>query len=162
MNLYELTSQFQAAMDALEINEETGEVSGFEVVDSLDVAFEDKAEAYALTIKNLLAFAGEAKTEADKLKSRADQAKRQADSMKLHLAQSMSAVGKTKIETPRAALSFRRSTQVKILDDTELPEDVCKVVTERKPDKTVIKKLLQDGMPVPGAELVVLQNLQIK
>ena len=37
-NLYELTTQFQAAMDALRVDEETGEVVGFEAVDTLDAA----------------------------------------------------------------------------------------------------------------------------
>ena len=42
-------------MDALRVDEETGEVVGFEAVDTLDAAFEDKAEAYAVAIKSLLA-----------------------------------------------------------------------------------------------------------
>ena len=53
MNLYELTREFESAMANIVIDEETGEASGFEAVDGLDAAFEDKAEAYAVTIKNL-------------------------------------------------------------------------------------------------------------
>ena len=78
MNLYELTNDLQRAMDALQTDPETGEVSGWEAVDALDVAFDDKAEAYALTIKNLLAFADSADAEADKLKARAKSAKNRA------------------------------------------------------------------------------------
>ena len=48
MNLYEIDAAITALVDP-----ETGEVSGFEAVDGLDAAFEDKAEAYAVTIKNL-------------------------------------------------------------------------------------------------------------
>ena len=161
-NLYELTTQFQAAMDALRVDEETGEVVGFEAVDTLDAAFEDKAEAYAVAIKSLLAQAKAIHDEMDNLKTREAAAKRRAESLKNHLAQSMAAVGKDKIETSRAALSFRKSTAVNILRDVEIPDDLCKVKIDRQPDKSAIKKLLQAGELVPGAELVENRNLQIK
>ena len=96
------------------------------------------------------------------LKTREAAAKRRAESLKNHLAQSMAAVGKDKIETSRAALSFRRSTAVNILSDVEIPDDLCKVKIDRQPDKSAIKKLLQAGELVPGAELVENRNLQIK
>lgn len=161
-NLYELTTQFQNAMDALTVDEETGEVIGFEAVDALDAAFEDKAEAYAVVIKTLLAQAQAIHAERENLKEREDAAKRKAESMKNHLALSMAAVGKDKIETAKAALSFRKSTSVNILSDVEIPDDLCKVTIDRKPDKTAIKKALQAGEVVPGAELVENRNLQVK
>lgn len=161
-NLYELTTQFQQAMDALHVDEETGEVIGFETVDTLDAAFEDKAEAYAVVIKTLLAQAQAIHAERENLKEREDAAKRKAESMKKHLALSMAAVGKDKIETAKAALSFRKSTSVNILSDVEIPDDLCKVTIDRKPDKTAIKKALQAGDIVPGAELVENRNLQVK
>lgn len=161
-NLYELTTQFQNAMDALTVDEETGEVIGFEAVDALDAAFEDKAEAYAVVIKSLLAQAQAIHAERDNLRAREEAAKRKAESMKNHLALSMAAVGKDKIETAKAALSFRKSTSVNILSDVEIPDDLCKVTIDRKPDKTAIKKALQAGEIVPGAELVENRNLQVK
>lgn len=72
MNLYELTQEFATAMQAITVDPETGEVSGFEVVDGLDAAFEDKAEAYAVTIKNLDAEVKALKNERDNLKARED------------------------------------------------------------------------------------------
>lgn len=162
MNLYELTNELQCAIDALQTDPETGEVSGWESVDALDIAFEDKAEAYALTIKNLLAFADSAKSEADNMNARAKAAKAKADKLKEHLSQSMSAVGKTKIETARAALSFRKSVSVKITDDESIPDELFKVTVKKEPNKTEIGKLLKSGESVPGAELETKMNLQIK
>lgn len=52
MNLYQLTAEFQAALDALETVEETGEVIGWEAVEALDLAVEKKLEGYALAVKN--------------------------------------------------------------------------------------------------------------
>lgn len=162
ISLYELTSEFEAAMQQIVVDAETGEVSGFEAVDSLNAAFEDKAEAYAVMIKNLAAEAAAIKTERDRMKEREDAIKRRMDSMKQHLAESMIAVGKNKISTAKAALSFRKSVQVSITNDVMLPDDLCKVVVDRKPDKTAIGKLLKAGETVPGAELVENMNLQVK
>lgn len=162
MNLYELTQEFATAMQAITVDPETGEVSGFEAVDALDTAFEDKAEAYAVTIKNLLAEAAALKNERDNMKAREDAVKRRAEALKKHLADSMTAVGKDKIETAKAALSFRRSMQVSITNDVMVPDDLCVVKIDRKPDKTAIGKLLKSGEAVPGAELVENMNLQVK
>lgn len=162
MNLYELTQEFESAMANIVIDEETGEVSGFEAVDALDTAFEDKAEAYAVTIKNLLAEAAALKNERDNMKAREDAVKRRAEVLKKHLADSMTAVGKDKIETAKAALSFRRSRQVSIVNDVLVPDDLCVVKIDRKPDKTAIGKLLKSGESVPGAELVENMNLKVK
>ena len=162
MNLYELTNDLQCAMDALQTDPETGEVSGWEAVDALDVAFEDKAEAYALTIKNLLAFADSADAEADKLKTRAKSAKNRAEHLREHLAQSMKAVGKKQIETARASVKFRRSEAVLITNDSLIPEDWWKVRVTREPNKVEIKKHLKAGEVVHGAELETRMNLQIK
>ena len=86
-------------MDALRVDEETGEVVGFEAVDTLDAAFEDKAEAYAVAIKSLLAQAKAIHDEMDNLKTREAAAKRRAESLKNHLAQSMACL----LYTSRAA-----------------------------------------------------------
>lgn len=162
MNLYELTREFESAMANIVIDEETGEASGFEAVDGLDAAFEDKAEAYAVTIKNLDAEVKALKNERDNLKAREDATKKRMEYMKQHLADSMLAVGKDKISTSKAALSFRKSTQVNITSDVMVPDDLCKVVIDRKPDKVAIGKLLKSGEAVPGAELVENMNLQVK
>src|SRR5699024_5561969 len=145
MNLFELTTELQNAMENIRIDPETGEATGFEAVDALDIAFDDKAEGYALAIKNLLAFADSAKTEADNMNASAKAAKAKADKLKEHLSQSMAAVGKTKIETARAALSFRKSVSVKITDDESIPDELFKVTVKKEPNKTEIGKLLKSG-----------------
>lgn len=162
MNLYELTAELQNAMENIVIDPETGEATGFEAVDALDIAFDDKAEGYALAIKNLLAFADSADAEADKLKARAKSAKNRAEHLREHLAQSMAAVGKTQVETARASIKFRRSEAVLITNDSLIPEDWWKVRVTREPNKVEIKKHLKAGEVVPGAELETRMNLQIK
>lgn len=162
MNLYELAAEYQTALDNIRIDEETGEVTGFEAVDALDIAFEEKAEIYAVHIKNLDAMASALDAESKALADRKKRLTSRKETMKEHLALAMQSVGKDKIETARAALSFRKSTSVQVADDTVIPDDLCTIKTERKPDKTAIGKLLKAGEVVPGCTLKESSNLQVK
>ena len=60
-------------------------------------------------------------------------------------------------------LSVRKSTSVKLVEGFDNPL-YCKseTVTVWTPDKDAIKKALNGGEEVPGAELIVKQNLSIK
>lgn len=162
MNLYQLTNELQAAFDRLEIDPETGEIINFDEVDDLELAFDDKAEAYAIVIKNKLALAAELKAEIKTLQDRCKAVLNAAERMENHLAQSMQAVGKDRLETARACVSFRKSTQVQIVDETQIPHGYMVEKIERKPDKANIKKALASGEIIAGAELVEKQNIQIK
>ena len=96
------------------------------------------------------------------MKSRADAVKKKAEQLKTHLAESMQAVGKDKISTPKVALSFRKSTSVLITDETLIRDDLFNVKMTKTPNKTAISKLLKAGEFVPGAEIIESQNIQIK
>lgn len=162
MNLYTLATQLQTAFDRLEIDPETGEILNFNEVDDLQLAFEEKAEAYAIVIKNKLALAAELKQEIKTLQDRCKAVLNTAERMENHLAQSMQAVGKDRLETARTCVSFRKSTQVNITDIDRLPYGYITEKIERKPDKASIKKALASGQVVTGAELIEKQNIQIK
>lgn len=57
-----------------------------------------------------------------------------------------------KAERPCATISRRSgSMSVRIVDEESVPSQLCKIV--RTPDKTAIKKSLEAGEQVPGAEL---------
>jgi len=65
----------------------------------------------------------------------------------------LDAANAKKAERPCATVSRRSgSLSVKITDEASVPTQLCKVVTT--PDKTAIKKQLEAGEDVPGAELV--------
>lgn len=90
-----------------------------------------------------------------------DAAKAVLNALKKYLTTWLDAVGKDKVETVNAKISFRKSDQIQI-DDESAPADFVKVVTETKPDKTAIKKAIKDGAEVPGATLIQNRNIQIK
>ena len=162
MCLYNISSDLMDALDAMEIDPETGELMNADKLDALSAAFEEKAEATALYIKNLSALAGNLKAEEDILSERRKSVEKRINRMKDALARSMFTVGRNKIETAKAKICFRKSTQVQIEDEAILPDKFLTTITTTKPDKTAIKKALQSGNTVAGAILVENQNIQIK
>lgn len=59
-------------------------------------------------------------------------------------------------------LSFRKSTQVDVINEAELSNDYKLIDVVTKIDKVAIKHDLEAGIEVKGAELVTKNNLQIK
>lgn len=161
-SLYEISTDFLKALDGLEVDEETGEIKNFDAVESLNAQFEEKADSVACYIKNLAAFADDLKAEEDTLSARRKSAERRIDSMKKYLTSCLESVGKDKVETVRARISFRKSVQVQIDDEKALPADYVTTTVTTKPDKTAIKKAIQAGQDVTGASLVENRNIQIK
>lgn len=162
-SLYELD---QAVLTVLEnglvFDEETGEIIfDEENFAELEMERNSKLESVAIYIKSLDADAAAIKAEEKALAERRSIKEKKADRLRGYLAFSMQSFGDTKLETPRVALSFRKSTTVEVFDADKLPEDYWKH-PEPKPDKTAIKQAIKAGWSVPGAELVERQNLQIK
>lgn len=161
-SLYEISADFLKALDSLEVDEDTGEIINFDAVEALGAKFDDKAESVACYIKNWAAFAGNLKAEEEALAARRKAAERRVDSMKKYLSSCMEAVGRDKVETAKARISFRKSVQVYVADEAALPADYVTTTVTTKPDKTAIKKAIQGGQTVAGAFLVENRNLQIK
>ena len=162
VSLYEISTDFLKALDGLEVDEETGEIKNFDAVESLNAQFEEKAESVACYIKNLAAFADDLKAEEDTLSARRKSAERRIDSMKKYLTSCLESVGKDKVETVKARISFRKSVQVQIEDEAALPADYVTTTVTKSPDKTAIKKAIQGGQDVTGASLIEKRNIQIK
>lgn len=160
--LYEITDKYLKVLDNLEIDEETGEILNAEELDELSGAFDEKAEATALYIKNLTAFVGDVKAEEAALAERRKSAEKRVERLKDLLASSMLSVGRDKVETTKVRVSFRKSVAVSIDDEKALPADFVVETVTTKPDKTAIKKAIQSGQEVSGASLVENRNLQIK
>ena len=158
--LYEISEMYRQALDEIQVDPDTGVVTGFEEVQKLSGEFDSKAEAIACYIKELQAFSDSVKAEMDGLKKRAESAKKTADRLKEYLGQQMDGADKDKIKTPRVSISWRKSTSCEILDASEVPEKYCTV--EVKPSKSAITQAIKDGETVPGAALVENRKLQIR
>ena len=141
------------------IDEETGEVFLTEDLDKLDVERTEKIENVALYVKNLKYEAEAIKSEIDNLKSRAEIKNKKAEKLTNYLDKVLCG---EKLETPKVALSYRKSTAVKIENEELLPDEFMTIKIDKKPNKVAIAKLLKNGETITGCELIEKQNLQIK
>lgn len=149
--------------NGLIFDEETGEVLfDEENLTALELERNKKLEAVALYIKSLEAEAEAMKAEAKKLSDRREAKERKAERLRSYISNSMQALGDTKLETAKVALSFRKSEAVEVYDPVLLPAEFTKTKTTVTPDKTAIKAAIKSGQEVAGATLEVKQNLQIK
>ena len=165
MNLYEIEKSLNEFMEKgfeKYVDTETGEFDeqGFnKELAELEIAKDEKIENTGLFIKNLMADITELKAEEKTLADRRKAKEKNAEYLKNIL--SVMLDGK-KFETAKIALGFRKSEQVKIDDENNLPKEFIKEKITLSADKTAIKKAIKSGQEVAGAELVEVQNLQIK
>lgn len=168
-NLYEIN---QAINELLEgdydrndevVDGETGLITTTEnMLDELELDLKTKLDNIACYIKNLdadiEAIRNEEKTLAERRRVKENQAQRLRDYLSFGLQQA----GYDKFESARCVLSFRKSKQVIIDPDAELPEQFITIETIEKPNKKALKEALEEGALIEGARIVENRNLQIK
>ena len=123
-------------------------------LDSLDGETDalDVADALIAGMQDAEALATAAKAQADALKARADRLKARSAAYKGRMLTLLDAIGQKKLERPGATISRRTgSLSAQITDEASVPSQLSKIV--QTPDKTAIKKQLEAGEAVPGAEL---------
>lgn len=162
--LYELSAEYAAFLAAVEAGEVPEEAIA-DTLDGLSGEFAQKVDNIACIIKELNARAAAIKEEAARLCERQTAAIRRAESLKRYLADAMQRTGMKKLETPRNALSFRRSTSVYIPDEEGFKQrhiELCRQEIRVSIPKKEIGDRLRAGEQIEGAELRESQNLQIK
>ena len=126
MNLYELSSKYQALLDYAQsvdaTDEEQAEVFQ-STLDSLDGAIEDKAEGIAHILKQLeydeLIVNEEIKRYQEKKKALVNNQK----SLKRYLQDSMEYMQKDKIKTPKFSINIQNNPQKLVVEDeSEIPK----------------------------------------
>jgi len=166
LSIYSIPHEIQTALNALTIDEETGEVIGWERLDELTQGAADK-------IANTARFILYADVQIDamekaiaNIKARKQSAQNLVDKLRVKVVQALLAMpdGKRKVEEPDIKVSARPSDVVLIDDETLLDEKFfnIKIVKERKVSKTAIKDAIKAGGDVKGAHLVKSYKLQIK
>lgn len=167
MNLFDLSHQYQAALDAA-IDPDTGEIraeDAFAALDSLGDALEAKAINVAAYIRNLEAEAAAVKSAAKDMQARADRLSGHADDLRQHLASSLQVAGLTEVKDPRFVIKVRHNPpSVHVLDQQAIPAAYLRYPEPPapQPDKTAIKAAIQAGESVPGVQLVRTTKVEIK
>lgn len=153
-SLYEIDQQIMSCVDM-----DTGEIVDMDKLSELQIERETKLESVALWIKNLKAEEAALKAEKDAFAEREKQTKAKREKLSEWLT---GALNGEKMSTNKVAISFRKSESVKITDIDAIPMNyIVETITE-SPDKVAIKAALKNGLEVPGCELELKNNIQIK
>ena len=137
---------------------ETGEIIDSAKLDELQMDRDIKIENIACWIKNLTADAEALKAQKQAFADRQKAAENKAESLKRYLS---SYLDGQKFSTDKVAISFRKTSSVNVTDLTQIPEQYLKFA-DPTPDKTAIKKAINDGVVIVGAEIVEGQSISIK
>lgn len=166
MNIYQIDKEIESVLDGA-VDPETGEITpeALEKLDALNVEREQKIESVGLWFKNTLAESKAIAEEISALQARKKSLDSKAEWQKKYLEYALNG---EKFETPKLAVSYRKSVSVDF-DDAEafcrnyadFP-DLVTTKIERKPNKTEIKKLIKTGFLLDGVRLEEKQNIQIK
>lgn len=166
LKIYDIPHEMQLALDALRIDEETGEIVGYEQLDAVT----EKATVKIANTARYIRYA-EAQLEAMKqakkaIDERIKTAQKLVDWLKVKSTQAILALpdDQRKIEEPDIRVSIRKSSFVNIYDIKKIDGKFYyeKVVTTREVSKTAIKKAIDAGEKVEGASLETNYTLQIK
>lgn len=160
MNLYEINRAIADCLDL--VNPETGEISedAFSNLECLEMEQAEKVLSIAKWIKNMSAEFDALDNEIKTMQARKKLVDNKIERVKSYL---VSAVPGKQFRDAQAVISWRSSKSVEVINPDELPEELVRVKIEKAPDKTLIKKYLENGMDLNGAARIVeTQNIQIK
>lgn len=152
MTIYEIDAAMLECIDP-----ETGEVDA-EQLEALNLLREQKIENAALWLKNLKSDVAELKAEKKAFEDRIKAKQSKIDGLTAYL---MNALDGQKFETPKCAISYRKSESVNITDLSKIPADYLRFAPA-EPDKTAIKAAIKAGESIDGAEIVQKTSMQIK
>ena len=165
MNLYELSSGYQRLLDLLESVDVTSDQEYAktlqDTLDSLNDAFEDKAEGYVMVANQLKHDIGMVKDEIDRLNEKRRAVENNLSKLQETLSQEMQATGKEKIKTPRFTIWIQNNPQsLNIVDEKNIPFEFY----TPQPPKLNKRELLKHvkSHPIDGVEITQEKGLRFK
>jgi outer membrane murein-binding lipoprotein Lpp len=162
--LYELAADFRETADRLsdmDLDEQTLR----DTLESIAYPVEQKAVQVAAFVRNLEAAAEQIKQAEKQMADRRKAMENRAANVRQYLMDNMRACGFTKIEHPMFKVAIRQNPEsVVIEDERQIPADYLRQpeTPPPVPDKTLLKKAMQDGYEIPGAKLTRTLRLEIK
>ena len=147
---------------------ETGEILDVEAFEALQMERDQKAEGMALWALDLDDEAESIRREIDRLRGRLVAAERKAKSLRQFLGIVLDG---QKLKTPRVSISYRSARAVEIEDEHRLIEwaqrstehgDTALRYRDPEISKAGIRQLIEEGVEVPGAQIVTHVSTIIK
>lgn len=156
--LYEMTAQASELYELLQ-NEDIDEQVFLDTLEAIGTG--EKIESYCHIIKELQGDFEKFKAEADRLAARMKTAKNGIDRMKDGLLTFLRVSGQSKVKAGTFTVSIGTSKQTNILDEALIPTEY-KTPQPDKIDKTAIKKAIESGLEVAGAEIIINEGVRIR
>lgn len=123
---------------------------------------ETKAVDYSMAILQLNAWVEMADKEAKRVTSIKNAYKKTSETLKQRITDAMERYDIREVKDATIKVSLRKSVQTIIDDLDQVPKQYKTVKVETTPDKTAIKKAIQEGEIIEGAHLEEKNNLQIR
>ena len=163
MKLYEVAEAFAQIQDFLNNAETDDEIVAIkEVLVDYECQFEEKVENIVYLLKNMEADIDVLKAEEKRLNDKRKSLERKVESLKDYLFGAFMQTGTERIKYPQFTVSIRNNAEsVNVKDVTKIPNDYF-VTQPPKLNKAGLKKAIQDGELIEGAELVRNKSLQIR
>lgn len=161
VTLYRGTEEFQAE---LAVDEETGEIAADY---PLEVLVRRNPVGTVAFVMNAKATADMIDAHIKKMQAKKAALVNNAERAKESLKQVMGLTGVLSVKsddgTFSAVLSPGRDKSVEIFDAAQLPQDYMREIPAKyEPDKTLIRKALDDKFDVPGARIIAKDRLTLK
>lgn len=142
----------------------------FDTLEGIEGEFDEKAESIAVYYKQLLAEAKMLKAEKAAIAKRQSQKEKQAENLKAYLLNSMQALGRQKIDMPRAVISLKKNAPCLVIDDEisfiEWAEEhnLAHLLKYSMPEvkKNDVKALCKNGEAIPFVHMESKQSLSVK
>lgn len=161
MTIYEIDSAVMSLIDP-----ETGEIADYETFAALQMERGKKVENVALWVKNLTALSESIAAEKKNLDARKKTVDNQISRLKEYLSYALDG---QKFERGTVRVSFRNSSAVQITDiyaavDYLEHNGYSKCLKYAAPEisKTSVRKLIDSGVTVPGANIMETRSVIIK
>lgn len=155
MNLYEITEAYMA-LDNLEPSEDIKHY-----LNGISGEFDQKVENITYVIKNNEADIDALKKEEKRLADKRRVLENKNKYLKEYMFENMQFLGKSKIKAGTFDLRIQKNPKsVNILNADLISEDYLKI--KKDIDKSKIKKALEEGLKIDGAELIQTEGLRIR
>lgn len=158
MKLYDLSEKYRTLLD---MEEDIDPTVFHDTLDSLEDAIENKAEGYAIVIRQFKTDVKTLKDEEDRLEKRRQAIETKIGIMQESLYEAMKNTGIDKIKSPRFTVWVQKNpVAVSITNETLIPEGYY-IPQLPKLDKKQLKEDMKHG-EIPGVELVQSEGVRIK
>lgn len=159
MKLYEIPRALREALEAMSVDEETGEITSDVDLDAIEGEAAVKIENSGLFVRELLAEVDALKVEEERLAARRRSLSAKAEHIKQMMMPALESMG-GKVKGTRLTVYFGSSKSVVVDDVKALPSIFTKIKVEA--NKTEIKSALVSGEKVPGARIVESRSIRMR